>query len=169
LPKVTVFVDAGWVHPIFAIYRPGVEQVRKCPKLLHVSEVAAEIGITFRRLGRGRPPRRTFVARIINGAALVLAKPRPRPSPSLKQSARHVARPPRQADARTGRVIVSTLDRRRAICHLNECDACHGTIKRRITKRCNRFPLRGRDGDCSPPPAQIPASGPTAPGSHLGS
>ena len=28
---------------------------------------------------------------------------------------------------------------------------------------------RGRDGDCSPPPAQIPASGTTAPGSCLGS
>jgi hypothetical protein len=28
---------------------------------------------------------------------------------------------------------------------------------------------RGRDGDCSPPPAQIPASGTTALGSHLGS
>jgi hypothetical protein len=27
---------------------------------------------------------------------------------------------------------------------------------------------RGRDGDCSPPPAQIPACGTTAPGSHLG-
>jgi hypothetical protein len=30
-------------------------------------------------------------------------------------------------------------------------------------------PCRGRDDDCSPPPAQIPASGTTAPGSHLGS
>jgi phage terminase large subunit-like protein len=28
---------------------------------------------------------------------------------------------------------------------------------------------RGRDGDCSPPRAQIPASGTTAPGSCLGS
>jgi hypothetical protein len=28
---------------------------------------------------------------------------------------------------------------------------------------------RGRDGDFSPPPAQIPASGTTALGSHLGS
>jgi hypothetical protein len=27
---------------------------------------------------------------------------------------------------------------------------------------------RGRDGDCSPPPAQIPASGTTALGSYLG-
>jgi hypothetical protein len=28
---------------------------------------------------------------------------------------------------------------------------------------------RGRDGDCSPPPAQIPACAANAPGSHLGS
>ena len=27
---------------------------------------------------------------------------------------------------------------------------------------------RGRDGDCSPPPAQIPAGAANAPGSHLG-
>jgi hypothetical protein len=30
-------------------------------------------------------------------------------------------------------------------------------------------PRRGRDDDYSPPPAQIPASGVSAPGSHLGS
>src|SRR5215472_9261590 len=45
-----------------------------------------------------------------------------------------------------------------------------GTAHRGGAPRVGRLAIedRGRDGDCSPPPAQIPASGTTALGSYLG-